>query len=42
LVEGVTDHIVTPNSIPLLGKFLSDKFFSATLAGALTLGFNEI
>lgn len=25
LVEGVTDHIVTPNSIPLLGKFLSDK-----------------
>ena len=25
LVEGVTDHIVTPNSIPLLGKFMSDK-----------------
>ena len=25
LVEGVTDHIVTPNSIPLLGKFISDK-----------------
>jgi DNA primase len=25
LVEGVTDHIVTPNSIPLLGKFLSNK-----------------
>ena len=23
LVEGVTDHIVVPNSIPLLGKFLS-------------------
>lgn len=23
LVEGATDHIVTPNSIPLLGKFLS-------------------
>jgi hypothetical protein len=23
LVEGVTDHIVTPNSIPLLGKFIS-------------------
>lgn len=25
IVEGVTDHIVTPNSIPLLGKFISDK-----------------
>lgn len=25
LVEGTTDHIVTPNSIPLLGKFVSDK-----------------
>ena len=25
LVEGVTDHIVTPNSIPLLGKFISPK-----------------
>ena len=25
LVEGATDHIVTPNSIPLLGKFISDK-----------------
>jgi len=25
LVEGVTDHIVIPNSIPLLGKFMSDK-----------------
>lgn len=25
LVEGVTDHIVTPNSIPLLGKVISDK-----------------
>ena len=24
LVEGVTDHIVTPNSIPLLGKYISD------------------
>jgi DNA primase len=24
LVEGATDHIVTPNSIPLLGKFISD------------------
>ena len=27
LVEGVFDHIVTPNSIPLLGKFISDKLF---------------
>lgn len=27
LVEGVTDHIVTPNSIPLLGKYVSDKLF---------------
>jgi DNA primase len=25
LVEGVTDHIVTPNSIPLLGKVISPK-----------------
>jgi DNA primase len=25
LVEGTTDHIVIPNSIPLLGKFVSDK-----------------
>ena len=25
LVEGATDHIVTPNSIPLLGKYLSEK-----------------
>jgi DNA primase len=25
LVEGATDHIVTPNSIPLLGKFLSPQ-----------------
>lgn len=27
LVEGVTDHIVVPNSIPLLGKFISDLLF---------------
>lgn len=27
LVEGVFDHIVTPNSIPLLGKFISDTLF---------------
>lgn len=25
LVEGATDHIVTPNSIPLLGKFISQE-----------------
>lgn len=25
LVEGVTDHIVVPNSIPLLGKYISPK-----------------
>jgi len=25
LVEGATDHIVTPNSIPLLGKYLPSK-----------------
>lgn len=25
IVEGVTDHIVTPNSIPLLGKFISQQ-----------------
>lgn len=27
LVEGVFDHIITPNSIPLLGKFVSDKLY---------------
>lgn len=27
LVEGGFDHIVTPNSIPLLGKFISDLLF---------------
>jgi len=25
IVEGVTDHIVTPNSVPLLGKYINDK-----------------
>ena len=29
LVEGVFDSIVTPNSIPLLGKFVSDKLLNA-------------
>jgi DNA primase len=28
LVEGVFDHIVIPNSIPLLGKFISPKLFN--------------
>ncbi len=28
LVEGAFDHIVVPNSIPLLGKKVSDKLFS--------------
>jgi hypothetical protein len=28
LVEGVFDHIVVPNSIPLLGKKLSQKLFN--------------
>lgn len=27
LVEGPADHVVTPNSIPLLGKYLSDILF---------------
>ncbi len=27
LVEGAFDHVVTPNSIPLLGKFISDLLF---------------
>ena len=27
LVEGAFDHIVIPNSIPLLGKFVSDKLY---------------
>ena len=27
IVEGVFDHIVTPNSIPLLGKLMFDKLF---------------
>jgi DNA primase len=25
LVEGATDHIVTPNSVPLLGKYISEQ-----------------
>jgi len=29
LVEGAFDHIVTPNSIPILGKYISDALFHA-------------
>ncbi len=28
IVEGVTDHIVVPNSIPLLGKYIPDLLFN--------------
>jgi len=35
LVEGAFDHIVTPNSIPLLGKFISDKLFHALQTKAM-------
>ena len=31
LVEGVFDHIVVPNSVPLLGKFISDKLYNTLL-----------
>ena len=34
LVEGVFDHIVIPNSIPLLGKFISDKLYEMLLTKA--------
>jgi hypothetical protein len=34
LVEGVFDHIVIPNSIPLLGKFISEKLFEMLLTKA--------
>jgi len=34
LVEGPVDHIITPNSIPLLGKYISDKLFMALLNNA--------
>jgi DNA primase len=36
LVEGVFDHIVIPNSIPLLGKYISDKLFEALYTKAST------
>lgn len=31
LVEGPFDHIIIPNSIPLLGKVISDKLFEALI-----------
>lgn len=31
IVEGVFDHMVVPNSIPILGKFISDKLLSMLL-----------
>lgn len=34
LVEGVTDHIVIPNSIPLLGKYISEKLLEMLLEKA--------
>lgn len=34
LVEGPFDHIVTPNSIPLLGKFISDLLFDRLIEKA--------
>lgn len=34
LVEGPFDHIVVPNSIPLLGKYISDKLFMLLLEKA--------
>lgn len=34
LVEGPFDHIVVPNSIPLLGKYISDKLFMTLLTKA--------
>lgn len=41
LVEGVTDHIVVPNSIPLLGKYISEllleKLEEKTMANIVVL-----
>lgn len=34
LVEGPFDHLVVPNSIPLLGKYISDLLFSEIFAKA--------
>jgi len=35
LVEGAFDHIVTPNSIPLLGKYISPKLLDALQENAM-------
>lgn len=34
LVEGPFDHIITPNSIPLLGKYMSDLLFETIIEKA--------
>jgi len=34
LVEGPIDHVVTPNSIPLLGKYMSDILFETLIERA--------
>lgn len=34
IVEGVFDHMVVPNSIPILGKFISDKLLKMLLEKA--------
>lgn len=34
LVEGATDHVVIPNSIPILGKYLTEKLFEEIYAKA--------
>jgi len=31
LVEGVFDHIIVPNSVPMLGKFISNKLYNKLL-----------
>jgi DNA primase len=36
LVEGATDHIVVPNSIPLLGKYVSDVLFEKLYYNAMS------
>jgi len=34
IVEGVFDHIVVPNSIPMLGKYMSDKLYISLMTRA--------
>ena len=36
LVEGATDHIVVPNSIPLLGKFVSEMLLEKLYTNAMS------